>query len=68
MSKKQSFSKKHSCAKYKPLPGCRLVKGKKETCCINPKRGFWCWSKRTKKNISKCMQKECCKKTKHNRK
>ena len=35
---------------------CRLVKGKKETCCINPKRGYWCWSKGTKS-----MKRKCCK-------
>ena len=40
---------------------CRLVHGKKETCCINPKRGHWCWSKKTKRNISRKMKKDCCK-------
>uniref|UniRef100_A0A6C0BBA8 Uncharacterized protein n=1 Tax=viral metagenome TaxID=1070528 RepID=A0A6C0BBA8_9ZZZZ len=59
---KQKTLKNHrSCTKYNPLKGCRLVKGKKETCCINPRRGFWCWSKRTKRRISKCMKRECCK-------
>ena len=40
---------------------CRLVHGKKETCCINPKRGHWSWSKKTKRNISRKMKKDCCK-------
>ena len=40
---------------------CRLVKGKKETCCIRPKIGYWCWSKNTNKNITRKMKKQCCK-------
>lgn len=40
---------------------CRLVRGKKETCCINPKKGYWCWSKKTKNRISYKMKQECCK-------
>ena len=40
---------------------CRIVKGKNETCCINPLKGHWCWSKYIKKNISKKMKLECCK-------
>ena len=41
---------------------CRLVKSKKEICCINPKNGFWCWSKETVKKISQRMKRKCCKK------
>ncbi len=52
---------------------CRLVKGKKETCCINPKKGHWCWStpqgsnersvsKNASKKLAKTMKKQCCKK------
>ena len=40
----------------------KLVRGKKETCCINPKRGYWCWSKKTKKRIWRKMKRTCCKK------
>jgi hypothetical protein len=43
------------------LPGCRIVKGNKETCCINPKRGFWCWSKGITRKISTGMKRNCCK-------
>lgn len=39
---------------------CRMVVGKRETCCIRPNRGFWCWSKGIKKAISKKMKRECC--------
>ena len=46
----------------KTLKRCRLVKGSKETCCINPKRGYWCWSKKTKKRIWHKMKRSCCKK------
>lgn len=46
----------------RPLNGCRFVKGKRETCCINPKRGYWCWSKRFPKNTTRKMTKECCRK------
>ena len=35
---------------------CRLVKGKKETCCINPKKGYWCWSKGTSTKITQRMK------------
>jgi len=41
---------------------CRLVRGKKETCCINPKRGYWCWSKNTSGKKSRKMKKQCCSK------
>ena len=41
---------------------CRLVNGKKEKCCINPKKGFWRWSKGTSKKISRRMKRTCCKK------
>ena len=41
---------------------CRLVRGKKETCCINPKRGYWCWSKKTKKRVWRKMKRTCCRK------
>jgi hypothetical protein len=39
---------------------CRLVVGKRETCCINPKKGHWCWSKGTKRQISRKMKRNCC--------
>ncbi len=47
---------------------CRLVKGKKETCCINPIKGHWCWSNERSGNngssrkLAKTMKKQCCKK------
>lgn len=41
---------------------CRLVKGKNETCCINPKKGHWCWSKSASRKMVKTMKKQCCKK------
>ncbi len=41
---------------------CRLVKGKKETCCINPTKGHWCWSKSSSRKLVKTMKKQCCKK------
>ena len=40
---------------------CRLVKGKKETCCINPSRGYWCWSKGKKSKKIRSMKRKCCK-------
>jgi len=39
---------------------CRLVVGKRETCCIKPKKGHWCWSKGTKRRISRKMKRNCC--------
>ncbi len=47
---------------YKTAKRCRLVIGRKETCCINPKRGYWCWSKKTKKRIWRKMKRTCCRK------
>ena len=42
---------------------CRLVRGKKETCCINPKRGYWCWTTKTKRRkCVKMMIRACCRK------
>jgi hypothetical protein len=40
---------------------CRLVVGKRETCCIKPRKGHWCWSKGTKRRISRKMKRNCCK-------
>jgi len=40
---------------------CRLVKGKNETCCINRRRGYWCWSKGTKRKYTRKMKRDCCK-------
>ena len=39
---------------------CRLVKGKRETCCIRPNKGYWCWSKGTRRAVSQKMKKKCC--------
>jgi ankyrin repeat protein len=39
---------------------CRLVVGKRETCCIKPKKGHWCWSKGTERQISRKMKRNCC--------
>jgi hypothetical protein len=55
-------SKKHNCSLIKQKMKCRLVKGKNETCCINPLKGHWCWSKNTNKNVSRKMKSKCCKK------
>jgi len=44
---------------------CRIVKGNKETCCINPNKGYWCWSKGTPSKMVKSMKKKCCSKTKN---
>ncbi len=52
---------KNSCSIIKQKMKCRLVKGKKETCCINPLKGHWCWSKGVNKSVSRKMRKNCCK-------
>jgi hypothetical protein len=44
---------------------CRIVKGNKETCCINPDKGYWCWSKDTSSKLVKSMKKKCCEKIKN---
>ena len=44
---------------------CRIVKGNKETCCINPDKGYWCWGKGTSSKLVKSMKKKCCEKTKN---
>ena len=41
---------------------CRMVVGKRETCCIHPKRGHWCWSKGSKRSMTRKMKRECCRK------
>lgn len=51
---------KKNCSVIKQKMKCRIVKGKKETCCINPMKGHWCWSNRTKKNVTIKMKKQCC--------
>jgi hypothetical protein len=51
---------KRSQTQRKRKDKCRLVVGKRETCCIRPKKGHWCWSKGTKRRISRKMKRNCC--------
>ncbi len=67
----QSWCKKtnkNMCKFIRKKMKCRLIKGIKETCCINPTKGHWCWSNKlignngSSRKLVKTMKKQCCKK------
>ena len=67
----QSWCKKtnkNMCKFIRKKMQCRLIKGIKETCCINPTKGHWCWSNKlignngSSRKLVKTMKKQCCKK------
>jgi len=60
LKKKPLTGGKRSRTQRKRKDKCRLVVGKRETCCIKPKKGHWCWSKGTKRRISRKMKRNCC--------
>ena len=61
MKRKTKANKGSRMKKY--MRTCRMVVGKRETCCIHPRRGHWCWSKGIKRNISRKMKRQCCRKS-----